>query len=445
MDRFPSRAQWFWLIGAFVALELSLELANAQEFSACAAPESIPCDTCCDSLFPPPCDCCWCRPYFLDCCSAREDLAASGVSVNADITQFYMEVVDGGVEHEDRYSGHGDYVVNLDLNKMGGPKGMFVKLRAEHRFGSPMSRATGTLLPPNIPANLPVADSTDVYLTNVLITQMFSETFGVFAGKMDTLDGDLNAFAHGRGKTQFSNGAFVANPIALRTVVYSTLGAGFVVLNEGEPLLTFTVLNPTDTTRTSGFDELYEEGVVLVPELRIPTNFFGLPGHQLIGGTWSNREYVSLTQDPRIILPNVPINRQSGSWSLYWNFDQYLCVNPCNPKQGWGVFGRVGVADQDTNPIESFLSFGIGGNSPIHGRENDTFGIGWYRAETSDKLGPIISAALGGVGNAQGYEMYYDVAVTPWLHITPDLQIIVPARQAIDTAWLIGLRTQIIL
>ena len=145
----------------------------------------------------------------------RPCLAEQGITFEADVTQFYMGVASGGEEQEFRYAGHGDYVLNLDSGKLGGPQGLFVKLRAEHRFGEGITDATGAIIPVNLVADLPVADSTELYLTNVLFTQMFSESFGVFAGKMDTLDGDMNAFAHGRGKTQFSNAAFVASPIGL--------------------------------------------------------------------------------------------------------------------------------------------------------------------------------------------------------------------------------------
>ncbi|WP_153558018.1 carbohydrate porin [Roseimaritima sediminicola] len=380
-----------------------------------------------------------------DCCGFRSGFAQHGITVDADATLFYMGVADGGVDREFRFAGHNDYVVNMDMGKLGVQEGLFVKLRAEHRYGEPLGGATGALLPSNVVASLPVLDSEEVYLTNVLFTQMFSEQFGVFFGKLDTFDGDLNAFAHGRGKTQFSNLGFVVNPTLLRTVPYSTLGVGFVVLGEGaQPLFQFSVLNPTDTARTSGISELYSEGVTLAAELRLPTQLFGMPGHQLVGGTWSSRDVASLGQDPRIVLPNVPIARQSDSWALYWNFDQYLVTDACNPQQGWGVFGRAGLADDQTNPLSWFLSFGVGGNSQLRGRQSDTFGVGWYYAGTSDELGPLLQAAVGPVGDGQGVEMFYNVAVTPWLHITPDLQFIVPARENVDTATVAGLRAQLI-
>ncbi len=375
----------------------------------------------------------------------RTSLAESGVSVDADSTLFYMGVASGGIDREFLFSGHNDYVINMDLGKLGVQEGLFVKLRAEHRFGESLARSTGALLPSNVSADLPVPNSEEVYLTNVLFTQMFSERFGVFVGKLDTLDGDVNAFAHGRGKTQFSNLAFVASPIVLRTAPYSTLGTGFVILGEGaEPLFTFSILNPTDTAKTSGFDELFNDGVTLVGELRLPTEVFGLPGHQLFGASWSSREYAALDQDPRIILPNVPITRQDGSWSVYWNFDHYLYVDPENSERGWGVFGRAGLADAETNPIEWFLSFGVGGHSMVPGREKDTFGAGWYRSGTSSELAPFLQTALGGVGDGQGVELYYDVEVTPWLHVTPDLQVVRPARESVDTATIAGMRARVI-
>jgi porin len=380
-----------------------------------------------------------------DWLGARSGLAGSGVTVDADATMFFMGVVDGGVQREFRFAGHNDYVINMDLGKLGIHEGLFVKLRAEHRYGESLAGATGALLPSAVAADLPTPETENVYLTNVLFTQMLSERFGVFFGKLDTLDGDLNAFAHGRGKTQFSNSAFVASPIALRTVPYATLGAGFVILgDEGTPLFQFSVLDPTGSIRTSGVDDLYNDGVTLVGELRVPTQFFGRPGHQLFGASWSNRDYVALEQDPRIILPEVPIARQSGSWSVYWNFDQYLYVDPCNPARGWGVFGRAGVADDETNPIEWFLSFGVGGSSMLSGRDADTFGVGWYYSGTSSELAPDLAMVLGGIGDGQGVEMYYNIAVTPWLQVTPDVQFLMPARESVDTATVVGLRARVI-
>jgi len=386
----------------------------------------------------------WCESPQLtgDWGGFRTHLAESGISTEFNIANYYFGVVNGGLEQQGEFSGHGDYVFNFDGHKLLGMEGLFIKVRAEHRYGTTIGSSTGALLPPTVQSELPVADSEELYLTDVLFTQFLSPQFGVFFGKLDTFDGDQNAFASGRGTTQFSNLAFVVNPATLRTIPYSTLGFGFVILGADDPeeMFQFSVINATDTARTSGFDELFEEGVAISGEYRFPTKFFNKPGHQMIGATWSSRDVVALEQDPRIILPQVPINRTDGSWSIYYNFDQYLFMDPCDPKKGWGVFGRAGLADDRNNPVAWFLSLGLGGDSPISGRKNDTFGAGWYYSGTSDEIGPVLNNLAGGVGDGQGIELFYNYQVTPSFHLTPDMQIIMPARQQIDTAILLGLR-----
>jgi len=437
-----TRAENYFLDNPEQASNQAVADWSGKSCGSAAACESKPCA-------PPPAapafgGCLCSRPKLTgDWCDRRTCLAENGVTVDADVTQFYFGVADGGLEQHSKYGGHGDYVFNFDMDKLCGHEGLFLKLRAEHRFGETINADTGAFIPATISPALPVADSEDVYLTDVLATQFFSENFGVFAGKMDTLDGDQNAYASGRGKDQFSNLAMVINPIALRTIPYSTLATGFVILKEKQPIFTFTVLNATDTTRTSGFDELFAEGAALSAELRLPTNFFCMPGHQLLGATWSSRDFIALGQDSRFVLPDVPINRQSGSWSLFWNCDQSVYVDPCNPKRSWGYFGRAGVADDEANPAASFLSAGVGGTSMLHGREADTFGAGWYWLETSDNIGPILQGLFGPIGNGQGVELFYNAAVTPWFHLTPDLQVLVPARENVDAALVLGLRGKI--
>lgn len=381
----------------------------------------------------------WCgnRSYLGECC---------GITFDLDAVQFFQGVTSGGLEQTGRYAGHNDYVVNFDMDKLAGREGLFVKLRAEHRYGENYNRDTGAFLPEAVLADLPIADSENVYLTNVLLTQFLSERFAVFAGKLDTFDGDLNAFASGRGKEQFSNISFVVNPIALRTVPYSTLGTGFVILgDEGTPVVTYTLMNAVDTADSAGFNELFEEGVAMALEVRLPTHFFDKPGHQLFAGTWNSRDFVALDQDPRVILPNVPINETDGSWSLYWNADQYLYVDPCNPARGWGLFGRAGIADDDANPVAWFLSFGIGGHNPMRGREADTLGVGWYVSGTSDEIAPFLQAVTGPLNDGHGVELFYNWQATSWLNVTPDLQVIVPARENVDTALALGVRAVVAL
>ena len=373
----------------------------------------------------------------------RDHLADRGLRFYGDSTNFYFGNTSGGASRNFEFGGHGDYVLMMDGGKLGLQDGLFVKIRAENRYGQTIVNNVGCFISPTLIADLPVFDSEQVYLTNVLITQVLSDSVAVFAGKMDTLDGDMNAFAHARGKTQFSNMAFVFNPIVSATVPYSTLGAGFVITRDDESVFVFSILNSTDTTNTSGFGELFNDGVLLSTSLRLPTNLFGLPGHHLVGATWNNRTYTSISES-YIPYPDVPIPITRGSWCLYWNCDQYLAVQSEDASRGWGVFGRAGIADDSTSPLAWFLSFGIGGHVPLKTRPDDEFGVGWYYAGTSSQIGPIITSQFGPIGDGQGIECYYNYHWTPALRLTPDLQFLVPALRSFEPSLIVGLRAQLI-
>jgi porin len=386
---------------------------------------------------------CYCAETLTgDWCGNRSCWGKCGITFDFDLAHFYQGVAHGGLDQRFGYAGHGDYVTNVDFGTMGIQDGLFLKVRAEHRFGENINAASGAILPNAVLTSLPAgADYDDLVISNFLFTQFLNERFAVFFGKLDTFDGDRNAFAHGRGKTQFLNAGFVVNPATYRTIPYSTLGCGFTVLgDEGTPVFTYTLLNARDTVRTSGFDELFEDGVAMGAELRLPTDFLDMPGHQLFGATWNSRDFVALGQDPRIVLPNIPINETDGSWSLYWNFDQYLAMHRCDPTKGWGVFGRAAIADDSNNPVNYFLSFGLGGHNPHCCNRNDTFGIGWYVSGISDEVGPLAEDVLGPLDNGYGVELFYNREVTKWLYVTPDLQVLFPARQNVDPSILLGVR-----
>lgn len=375
----------------------------------------------------------------------RRSLAERGVSLDADYVQFLQGVTQGGVEQKFLYGGNANYVLNFDVGKLGGMKGGFVKLRAETQVGESINPETGSVLAANTAILFPRPNGHLTAITELTYTQFLSETFAVFAGRLNTFGGDANAFASGRGRTQFMNTAMVINPIAFRTIPYTALGGGFVILRDKQPLFTFSVISPENVPTTAGISDAFETGVAMAGELRIPTNFFGLPGHQLFAATWSSRDYVSVNQDPRFVLATLLtgnpgfLQRKSDSWSAYYNFDQYLFTDPCDPTRGWGVFGRFGISDANPNPLEWFVSFGIGGNSPIRGRGQDTFGIGYYYSRTSNELN-----LLRNVDDGQGVEFFYNYAVTPYFRVTPDVQILFPGRSQFDTAVVAGIRAQLV-
>lgn len=390
---------------------------------------------------------------------ARNEMAAKGVTIDLGLTQVEQGVTGGGKNSTWEYGGRGDLTVNADSQKLGWWPGGFMNLEVEGNFSRSVNGNTGALMPVNTNQLFPVPNGDNLNVTALNFAQFLSHNFGLTIGKYATItatSGDMNEFAHGKGDTQFMNTAFNANPAILLTVPYSTLGAGAIVLPTADPkeaIVSFLVLQTNGSAETSGFNDLDANKLTFAGEGRVRTNFFGLTGHQLVGATYSNKNFNSLDQNLRFIVVDRAIQQKNDSWAVYYNFDQYLYEPNKGSGQGVGLFGRFGTSDGNPNPIHYFYSLGVGGKGIIPGRPIDRFGLGYYYISVGNPTftGPLATRSF--LRNEYGFEAFYDIALTPWMQLTPDIQVIRPAqkdvvtiippsRQGIDTATVVGIRLQ---
>ncbi|OHB57889.1 MAG: hypothetical protein A2Y12_01580 [Planctomycetes bacterium GWF2_42_9] len=381
---------------------------------------------------------------------ARTKLAQKGITVNIDAVQSLQKVVGGGADNKLRYGGSMDYRLRLDFDKMGLWPGAFLDIQFEHQFGTFIGADTGTIASSNIDGLFPLPDYRKVNVSEFKYTQFLSENFAVFVGKINILDGDDNIFAGGRGKTNFMHQNFVVNPVGLATIPYSTLGVGaavFVpsVMVKDPSVFTFMMLGPDGQPNRTGFGKDFEKGETFIFAYRQPTKLFGQSGSHTFSGSYGTKNYTMLQQDPRLILrglieKNVTFAEKESSWSFMYNMHQYIYSEKKDETQGFGLFARFGAADDKTNPLARFYSIGLGGKGMFNGRDNDTWGLGYFYMQLSDKLGRVIQRDFG---DSDGYELFYNIEVTKWLHVTPDFQIINPSNKNVDTAYVAGIRTKI--
>jgi len=395
----------------------------------------------------------------------RNEWAAKGIIFDINLTQTGMSNISGGKNQGWEYSGRGDITLNMDTGKMGLWPGGFFTLEVEGNYNRSVNLDTGAMLPVNANQIFPTTGSDQLNIPNVSITQFFSHYIGVFAGKLATItshSGDMNEFAHGKGDTQFFNLAFNVNPAVSLTVPYSTLGAGVIILptkNPAEAIINMMAYDGNGEAESSGFDTIFKSNTNYAIEGRVRTDFFGLTGHQLVGLTYSTRNFASLDQSLRIIIENGNIEQKDDSWSFHYNFDQYIYEPKKGSGQGIGIFGRFGASDGNPNPVHHFYSLGIGGKGVL-GRPLDQFGIGYYYMDIrSPKFtGPLAEREF--LRDEYGVEAYYNFSITPWMKLTSDIQFIRPAqkdvlkidsehllasrKKDVDTATIIGLRLQVI-
>lgn len=401
---------------------------------------------------------CECEPGWFGCCQCykgslwpknpvcdhmkrfRRKARNHGIEASFLISQIYQGVSDGGLSEEWRYGRYGEYDFNFDLCKLMGLRGWELEIGTEHRVAQQVNQYTGSAVPVALALNLPEPDTNDLAVTEFRFDYHYSRDVEFFFGKITTLKYDTNAFASGKGTTTFLGSAFNYNPVATRTIPFSTLGAGVDIKRGGERVFTFAVLDPRDIPTTSGLSDMFSEGAVIMSEVRVPVRWFGRRGHQAFGATYSSATYDTLFQSGRLDFPDLAIPPQSDSWSLLWNADHYIYQDPCDCNRGWGVFGRAGISDGNPNPVEWSISFGIGGNSYLRGCKDDTFGIGWYYVGISDDFPPAVSAQLT---DGQGVEMYYEFEFFKFFRLALDLQVIEPTTPGLDTAIVPGFRSRV--
>jgi porin len=402
----------------------------------------------------------------------RNQLAEKGITIDMSLTQAAQGIVHGGKDTGWQYSGgRGDINFLLDTQKLGLWPGGFLTVEAEGNFipadtlRKSINGRTGALMSVNSSQIYPTPAGDNFNLQAFNFTQFLSPYFGLAIGKFATLtstSGDMNEFAHGKGDNQFMNLALNANPIMLTTVPYSTLGTGLIVLPTQDPhqaILSLFLMSSTGRASTSGFDDLDGNNLTVVGEGRVRTDFFGLTGHQLFGAVFSNKKFTSIDQNARFVFENGAFEGKKGSWNIHYNFDQYLYEPKKGSGEGIGVFGRFGASDGNPNFMHFFYSLGIAGKGVIPNRHNDRYGLGFYYIDVnSPKLqGLFQSTKL--LRDEYGFEAFYNIAITPWLQLTPDIQVVrgaqknkftldslpsIVSKKSIGPATILGLRMQMV-
>ena len=401
------------------------------------------------------------RPRFTgDWGGLRNELSAKGINFDVEVVQYVMGNAYGGKNTAGAidYSGTVDFSLMFDLYAMGLWPGAFIKVRGETKFGSNIEQDVGAISPPNFDALLPYFGGSGLTtLTEYWYLQYLSKELFVLLGQVDLtgLPGG-NVFSGSR-YSQFMNTSLWYPMTAMGSVPYAAMTAG-VGWNPTDWLsLSTLVIDSNGAPSYSGFETAFhgKTGVTILQNATFHIKPFGLPGNQRFTFTGTTRKQIQVGQmgqalasdlitpnfDSRLGLATVAIpggrtflgrlfrrtigraiapEPSAGNWSFWYNFDQFLYVKPDDPNQGFGVFGNFGYAPGAYWPVTGFYSFGVGGKGLIPTRPKDQYGVGYYYVNMSNDFPWFIKT------NAeQGVELYYNIEVTPWLHITPDLQIIV--------------------
>jgi porin len=425
----------------------------------------------------------WSRPRATgDWGGFRDELAKKGIVFNVEMLLTPQGVASGGRETAAEFWGTAEYTLGVDTQKLGLWPGGFLNVYAMSGFGnSDINQDSGAFVPVNTATILPDFGNQTTALMNLTIMQFLSEKFGIFAGKIYGLTADGNEFAHNY-RTTFMNTGLDFNMV-LDLFPFSAYGGGIIVLPWEGAEFQVSAIDPSGTPTNNDISEAFDDGVLVGSQGRVTIKPFGLVGHQLLGFAWSNKQRLSLDQDPTnianfllkerfprlanpgpiltrilerffpgLVVPTQPPNTVSSTWAVYYNFDQFLWSPEGHPDRGIGLFFRFGASDGIANPVKYAYNVGVGGKGIVPGRPEDTFGIGWSLVDFSDSFVPFLRQQLSlGLDSESAVEMYYNASITRWLNASLDLQIVNPGLdrgldssgqqlEDINTAVVLGLR-----
>jgi porin len=384
---------------------------------------------------------------------ARSRWKEHGFDVNFSFSQFAQGVASGGIQTGAVGNGKFQTDFKFDLGKLAGWQFWTVDAKTETRFEGPLLSGAGAINPVNTTALIPGASGNVFAITSLNATKLIpidlkkGELFAISFGRYNLLDLIDEKFFGGSGIDRFFNLAQIGPLTVARQVPIITNLVSFAWVRGGEPFLTLAIMDPNNHATDPGLSDLFADGVTFSPGINVPVKYFGKKAKHSLSGAVTTKAYTPFSAIPWLILPGPPINPitpHRGSFSVGYTFRQYLVERPKDG--GWGFFGQVSFADRGTSPVTTFVNVGIGGSGLFASRLQDEFGVAYAYTDLSESL----KNNLAPFGNRRlqaehQVEMFYNFHLTPWLRLTPDLQIIRPARPIGSTAVVPGIRLEAIL
>lgn len=384
----------------------------------------------------------------------RTELARHGWFFDAYSTSTHQDVSSGGLKTGGVFFENLQLSMNLDTGRAGLWPGGIVHFTAQGRYGAePQNTFTvGSYVPQDTSLVLPgPLYSHEIYPSEYYLAQAFSKTFSVIVGKIsDVFIPDQTLFGNSY-KYYFANFNLNKNPMTTNFYHPTALAA----LGAWTPTEAFAlgggVLDTETQPNTFGANAF--DHVNLYLTAIISYKLYGLPGQLSPAVNYSNKPKVDLespygplspAQFPQAVgalvgspfTNGLPFNYKDDSWFAIMNFSQYLYVSDDaetvdgklksgQPLRGIGIFGRFGYAPQETNTVTRDASLALFARGLIDQRSYDSFGVGAWYNEISRDLKSSMSLLTAGtvpVNDEKGFEVFYDLAITPAIHFTPSFQ-----------------------
>jgi porin len=370
---------------------------------------------------------------------ARHWLSGRGVDVQFEVTGFVQGMMSGTGNDDTEPGGRIDALVNFDTARLGLWRGSGFRTHVETALGDMPQFRAGAVLPMHAATMLPLDTRNEVVATSLYFTQQFGRTASLMLGRINVVDLlARDPFFGGWGIHRFDNIAFVAPPSGLLPPV---VVGGLLAVARAPWTYTVMVYDPNDMTAEYWDRELFTNGF----NTQVGATWSGtVDGRATSIGTtatYSTEEGADLSEV--LLPPELRGGTKTGSWGVNAQLGHLIAPSRMVPGRGLGMYGRVGLSDGNPNIIRGFLVGGLAGHGVLASRPQDSFGLGYYFYNFSNDLQQALAPAIG-VGDEQGAELFYRLAIRGWFRVGANLQIVNPATRANRTAVVGSVRANVV-
>lgn len=351
----------------------------------------------------------------------RTDLENIGITFDIFYNQIYAANTRGGLDttNAQRLSGSFDVLLRLDFEKMNLIPGGSMLLFAKSNWSRNINPKVGALSDPIDDADGDIP----IYVDHLHYQQDFLDhKLQLRFGYLDQqLALDRNAYANAED-IQFMS-TYLDNNNA---IIPLTIGLGATLFINPTDWLGF-VIGAADGQAKSlqpGFDTTFHDEAAFFGyfetdfRVKFDSPNGPLPGTYRFGTFYDPRRKERYRND---LDGDLPPKYETGDVGFYMSLDQMIYRETPDDDQGLGLFFRYGYRHGEVNRIGDFWSAGAQYKGLIPNRDHDLLGFGVYSAIGSQQYRRWVDPEFD---RETGYEFYYNIEITPWLTLTPDVQYI---------------------
>jgi porin len=382
-----------------------------------------------------------------DWAGVRTELNRLGITPTASYTMQLMGNPSGGQSRGFTYAGTLQASIVWDFDKLLHIPGLSFNIGGAWSTGKDLSaRYIGNRFTVQSAYTAPGSGTNNLTLGQIYLQQrLFDDSLVIAAGRLapDNTFATMPVFDH------YLNGAINAVPgvLSINDATFTAYPPGVEWGAQAIYNITPTfqlaggVFNTNQSSARGGKGGLNfalqqgNRGVLSVIQL----NYFfnqapgdtGLPGQYSFGGYYDSNRFSSLSK---------PDSTQSGNYSIYGLFQQMIYRDgEAGSSKGLTVWGATVVAPKSkVNVMPYFVGGGLSYEGLFPGRDNDVASAGVIWGTFSRYIPRTTAETV--------IEANYQIALTGWLSITPDVQYVIrpSGSSAIKNALVLGTQVAIV-